>query len=283
MHLNGAIFRPDTSELAVSPHDAWMPIPLIVHGLRENPYIRPMTSIERDLCTGREAALPYLVQEPATGEDWLEPVRALVVPIRSLGESYRSQIERHLLHLDAHDRYLRFGFVANDEHIQRYAAHLDFERDEILGITNRKLELIAVAHLAIVPAKGTPECAEFGVSVQKSARGRGYGALLFERAAMDARNKGASRMLIHALSENTAMLRIARNAGAVIERTGADSEALLRLAPASLSSRMSAIVEDHYAQIDYRLKAQSKQLHDLLAAIKSWNQSWNGLKKGPAD
>ena len=66
-------------------------------------------------------------------------------------------------------------------------------------------------------------------------------------------------MFIHALSENTAMLRIARNAGAVIERTGSDAEAFLRLPPASLGSRMTEIVEDHYAQIDYRLKAQSKQ------------------------
>jgi hypothetical protein len=95
---------------------------------------------------------------------------------------------------------------------------------------------------------------------------------------MDARNKGVSLMFIHALSENTAMLRIARNAGARIERIGSDAEAHLRLAPASLGSRMTEIVEDHYAQIDYRLKAQSKQFHDFLTSIKSLNRGWTASK-----
>lgn len=205
----------------------------------------------------------------------------LLIPIRSLGESHRGEIAKHLLDLDAHDRYLRFGFVASDEHIERYVDGLDFERDEVLGITNRKLSLIAVAHLAFFLEKTQTACAEFGVSVAKSSRGRGFGALLFERAAMDARNKGVSLLLIHALSENTAMLRIARNAGAVIERIGSDSEAYLRLTPASLGSRMTEIVEDHYAQIDYRLKAQSKQFVDILSAIKSLNQTWSGNRGRP--
>ena len=150
----------------------------------------------------------------------------LLVPIRSLGESHRGEIAKHILELDAPDRYLRFGFVASDEHIERYVAGMDFERDEVLGITNRKLALIAVAHLAYSPDEAKTPCAEFGVSVAKSSRSRGFGALLFERAAMDARNNGVSLLFIQALSENTAMLRIARNAGAVIERMGADSEAL---------------------------------------------------------
>lgn len=203
----------------------------------------------------------------------------LLVPIRSLGESHRAEIAKHLLELDTHDRYLRFGFVAGDEHIERYVAGLDFERDEILGITNRKLSLIAVAHLAFSPAKSDAPCAEFGVSVTKSARGRGFGALLFERAAMDVRNQGVSLMFIHALSENTVMLRIARNAGAVIERMGSDSEAYLRLSPASLGSRMTEIVEDHYAQVDYRLKKQSKQILDILSAIKTVNNTWSDSRR----
>lgn len=220
-------------------------------------------------------------RQSAAADGKPDPNPTILVPIRSLGAGYREQISRHLLALDTHDRYLRFGFVATDEQIERYVAGLDFERDEFLGITNRRLELIAIAHLAMIPAAGKPTRAEFGVSVRKASRGRGFGALLFERAAMDARNKGVSSMFIHALSENAAMLRIARNAGAVIERTGADAEAYLRLPPASLGTRMAEIVEDHYAQIDYRLKTQSKQLHDMLAAIKTLNRSWRGTKGEP--
>lgn len=206
-----------------------------------------------------------------------------LIPIQSLSERHRGQITAHLLELDARDRYLRFGFVASDEHVQKYALGLDFERDEILGITNRKLSLIAMAHLAYTPAESKTSLAEFGVSVTKSARGRGYGARLFERASMDARNNGVTLMFIHALSENTAMLTIARKAGAVMERHGSETEAFLRLPPASLNSRISEIVEDHFAQIDYRLKAQSRQLHSMLSAIKVLNCGWQIGGRKPDD
>ena len=39
----------------------------------------------------------------------------VVVPIRSLGPGHRNRILKHLLALDEHDRYLRFGYAANDE------------------------------------------------------------------------------------------------------------------------------------------------------------------------
>ena len=130
----------------------------------------------------------------------------LMVPIRSLGANHRERIAHHLMALDPHDRYLRFGFTANDEQIQRYADSLNFDRDEIFGIYNRRLELLAMAHLAFAADDKLSACAEFGVSVLKSARGRGYGARLFDRAAMHARNEGVSRMFIHALSENTTCL-----------------------------------------------------------------------------
>jgi hypothetical protein len=91
---------------------------------------------------------------------------------------------------------------------------------------------------------------------------------------MDARNNGVSSMFIHALSENSAMLRIARKAGAVMERHGSETEAYLRLPPASLNSRMTEIVEEHYAQLDYRLKAQARQLQQVLAAVNTINCNW---------
>ena len=70
----------------------------------------------------------------------------LIVPIHSLGENHRQRINAHLLALDRQDRYLRFGYAATDEQIARYVASLDFERDEIFGIYNRKLVLVAMAH-----------------------------------------------------------------------------------------------------------------------------------------
>jgi GNAT superfamily N-acetyltransferase len=204
-------------------------------------------------------------------------VPPVMVPIRSMGPSHGERIAKHLLALSTHDRYLRFGYSANDEQIRRYVDGLNFDRDEIFGIYNRKLELIAMAHLAHSTDPNLKSCAEFGVSVLAQARGRGYGSRLFDRAVMHARNNGVDMMFIHALSENTAMLNIARKAGATIERDGSESEAYLKLPPADLDSRMTEMVEEQIAQTDYRLKVQAKQFWDLLGVIQEVRQ---GVRDG---
>jgi len=196
----------------------------------------------------------------------------VVVPIRSLGPRHRERMATHLLAFDEDDRYLRFGYAANEEQIRRYVDGLDFDRDEIFGIYNRKLELIAMAHLAFSPSVEASACAEFGVSVLAKARGRGYGTRLFERATMHARNEGVDMLFIQALSENTAMLKIARNAGATLERAGSETEAHLRLPPATLDSRVSEMALEQLAQTDYRLKAQALKFWNFLAGVQEIRQ-----------
>jgi len=196
----------------------------------------------------------------------------VVVPIRSLGPEHRERIAAHLLALTPDDRYLRFGYVATDEHIRNYVERLDFVNDDIFGVYNRRLELIAMAHLAYSRDPQSANCAEFGVSVLAKARGRGYGRRLFERAVLHARNEGVELLFIHALSENVAMLKIARSAGASLERFGTETEAHLRLPPATLDTRMSELVDEQFAQTDYRLKQQVKTFWDFLAGVQETRQ-----------
>lgn len=196
----------------------------------------------------------------------------VIIPIRSLGPSHRERIATHLMQLEEYDRYLRFGYAANDEQIGRYVESLDFDRDDIFGVYNRKLELIAMAHLAFAQDPALMSCAEFGVSVLKKARGRGFGARLFERAVMHARNEGVDQLFIHALSENTAMIKIARNGGATLERFGSETDAYLRLPKATLDSRVSEIVEEQLALTDYGLKAQAKSFRAFLAGVQEVRQ-----------
>ena len=129
-----------------------------------------------------------------------------------------------------------------------------------------------MAHLAFSVDPQLTTCAEFGVSVSKAARGRGYGGRLFERAATKARNEGVSQLFIHALSENTAMLKIARNAGAVIERAGSESEAHLWLPPADFDSRVTELVDEQVARTDYHLKAQARQFWSVLSVLQDIRQ-----------
>jgi GNAT superfamily N-acetyltransferase len=210
------------------------------------------------------------MQNMPTLQDTTAP--AVIVPIRSLGPGHRDRIATHLLALEPDDRYLRFGYTASDEQVLRYVERLDFERDDIFGIYNRKLELIAMAHLALGTGAQAGACAEFGVSVLAKARGRGYGTRLFERAAMHARNEGVELLFIQALSENTAMLKIARNAGATLERLGSETEAYLRLPPATLDSRLSEMALEQIAQTDYRLKLQARSFWNFLAGVQEVRQ-----------
>lgn len=206
------------------------------------------------------------------------PVPGVAVPIRSMGPGHLERIRTHLLALDSHDRYLRFGYSANDEQILRYVNQLNFVRDELFGIFNRKLELIAMAHLAFSVDPQCNSCAEFGVSVAKSARSRGYGRQLFERALMHARNEGVSQLFIHALSENTAMLKIARRAGAVIQRDGSESEGHLRVPPADFDSRVIELFNEQVAITDYHLKAQARQFWKALGYLQSVRQGVLGSR-----
>ena len=238
--------------------------------------VTPSTLLRASYNAGREFFRPP-VEERTSAAPPARHVQPVMVPIRSIGPSHGERIATHLMALAPHDRYLRFGYSANDEQIRRYVDGLNFERDEIFGIYNRKLELIAMAHLAHTTDPNLKSCAEFGVSVLAQARGRGYGSRLFDRAVMHARNNGVDMMFIHALSENTAMLNIARKAGATIERDGSESEAYLKLPPADLDSRMTEMVEEQIAQTDYRLKVQAKQFWDLLAMVQEVRQ---GVRDG---
>lgn len=189
----------------------------------------------------------------------------LLIPIRSLGENHRGRIAQHLHDLSENDRYLRFGYVAQDAQITKYVEDLDFDRDEIFGIYNRRLQLIAAAHLAFPDSAEHSQCAEFGVSVSASVRGRGFGARLFERAALSASNAGVKLMFIHALTENAAMLSIARKAGAHVERDGPESEAYLKLPSSSFDSVMAEVIGEQLAQLDYQFKVQAKQFWEFLS------------------
>lgn len=187
------------------------------------------------------------------------------VPIRPLAARHRERILAHLLALPARDRYLRFGFAASDEQVAHYVERLDFEHDEVLGIFNRRLRLLAMAHLAYLsPEVGQAEArAEFGVSVAANARGRGYGSRLFDLAVLHARNRGVRVLVIHALSENTPMLRIAHNAGAQVVREGSEAQALLKLPADSMASHVEQLVETSAAEWDYRFKFQARRIDRL--------------------
>jgi hypothetical protein len=140
--------------------------------------------------------------------------------------------------------------------------------------------MLAMAHVAYAPADSARASeAEFGVSVAPRARGRGFGARLFEHAVLHARNRGVDTLVIHALAENTAMLRIVRKAGARVEREGGEAEARLKLPPEDFGSHLEQVVGTQAAEFDYRLKAGARHvdgLIDLIAGLREDIRSSGG-------
>ena len=188
------------------------------------------------------------------------------VLVRELASKDREQMLTHFLSLDEEDRLLRFGQMVPDHVIENYVRTIDFGRDTVFGVFDHDLELIGVGHLAYLPAEGDTRTAEFGVSVLESARGRGVGSKLFERAAIRSRNTHVTMLYMHCLSRNATMMHIAKKAGMEIRREYGEADAHLHLPPPSPGSVLAEALEEQFAKIDYTVKANAR------AAIK-WFRS----------
>jgi RimJ/RimL family protein N-acetyltransferase len=187
---------------------------------------------------------------------------AALIPIRELGASERPLFLRHLTSLGDEDRYLRFGSRLSDDAIAAYVERIDFATDTVFGVFDERLELAAAGHFAPLP-KDSPlseaslgRTAEFGLSVAGDARRRGLGSALFRRAAAHARNVGVASLFMHCLSENRAMMRIARKAGMDIRQLHGETDAYLALKPGTIVTRIEEGVERQIALFDFAVKRE---------------------------
>ena len=224
-------------------------------------------TLSQKIANTTKAGGKLMLRLTGAAQEQLLKSEGLLIPVTPLTHDHLPQILQHLLALAKHDRYLRFGYTATDAHVQGYVEGLNFARDEIYGIFNANLEIIAMAHLALMKEKIQECSAEFGVSVSAHARGRGYGSRLFERAVLHARNEKVYQIYIHALSENAPMIHIARQGGATIERDGAETEAYLQLPKRDLDSRVTEFVTDQYAKTNYSIKEDAKRFWNFLAKV----------------
>lgn len=166
-----------------------------------------------------------------------------------LAASDRPALHAHFLALGAEDRRLRFGFAARDASIERYVEAINFECDAVFGVQGEDRRFDGITHLAFAH-----QHAEIGVSVLEHARGRGIGSALVSRAVVHARNRGIQMLFMRCLSENRAIMRIARSLGMRVVTEGNDSEASLALPAATPVSILREIVADQMALCDAALK-----------------------------
>ncbi|WP_244814996.1 GNAT family N-acetyltransferase [Caballeronia sp. Lep1P3] len=191
----------------------------------------------------------------------------LPVLVRELSSADRERLLTHFLALDEDDRLLRFGQIVPDHVIENYVRSLNFTNDTVFGVFGASLELLGVGHLAYLPADGDKRTAEFGVSVLESARGRGIGTRLFERAAMRSRNTHVSVLYMHCLSRNKTMMHIARKSGMKIEYAYGEADAYLSLTPADQTSIVSEMLQEQAAVFDYAIKRQAHRASQVFQAF----------------
>jgi GNAT superfamily N-acetyltransferase len=180
---------------------------------------------------------------------------------RELTRLERPKLAAHFLSLNAEDRRLRFGLPISDASVADYVERIDFARDAVFGVFDDELNLAGAAHLA-----RAEDHAELGVSVLPSHRGRGIGAALLERAHTHARNWGIGTLFMHCLTENAAMMHLARKQGMRIAAASGEADAHLELAPASAASFAKALLAERVGLFDYALKSQFDATRRLLAS-----------------
>ncbi|MDY7576915.1 GNAT family N-acetyltransferase [Herbaspirillum sp. RTI4] len=195
--------------------------------------------------------------------------------VKELSPGARSRLLKHFLALEPSDRLLRFGSHLSDESITRYVEGINFERDTVFGVYNSRLRLMGVGHLTFAPSEKSAiagatlkaRVAEFGVSVDASARGLGVGSRLFQRASMRCRNADIDTLYMHCLSSNKVMLHIARKAGMEIHRDYGESDAYLKILPADASSVMQEALAEQAAMLDYTFKSNLRLLLRAVARL----------------
>jgi RimJ/RimL family protein N-acetyltransferase len=183
------------------------------------------------------------------------------LPIR-LREQDRQAITEHFLALDSEDRHLRFGASLSDDAVRMLDDRIDFDRDEIFGIAGEDLRLIAVVHVAFYPDK-----AELGLSVLPQARGLGLGNALFSRAVMHLTNRGVREVFVHCLSQNGAMMHLARKNGMRVVQDGPETDAWLELPRATPASIFSEWVWDHNARFAHEVRRNTRSALGAIQAL----------------
>ena len=184
------------------------------------------------------------------------------IPIRELSRAERAALDEHFLALGSDDRRLRFGAPLSDDAARQYVARIDFEHDVVFGVSDDELRFLGIAHIA----RGDGH-AELGVSVLEGHRGVGIGGALLGRAHTRARNWGLKALFMHCLTENAAMMRLARRQKMAIVTEAGEADAWLELPPADAGSHFGEVFAERVALFDYALKSQLAATRRIAALL----------------
>jgi len=175
--------------------------------------------------------------------------------VQRLGRFQTAEMLAHFNALSSDDLRLRFGAPLGRFALENYVSGIDFSNDRVFGIFDRELKLVSVAHLAVDLER---DCAELGLSVAHESRRRGHGEALLRRAATHAASLGLHRIYMHCLSENGALMGLARKSGFKIVAARGEADASKQLQETRPESIAMEMVNDRIALVDSVYMHQAK-------------------------
>jgi GNAT superfamily N-acetyltransferase len=160
----------------------------------------------------------------------------------------------HLLALDKHSRYLRFGHHIQDEMIitlcDRFKANP--KEHKLFVIENEDLEVIAAGHISLEGGE-----LELAFSVLKEYQGQGMGSSLMSRTVEWCQNRGIKGGCMVCLSTNVAIKKLAAKHGILINNSG-ETLADIRIPDATSASVLHEVVDSNLSKFDHLGKLQRR-------------------------
>jgi len=162
---------------------------------------------------------------------------------------------KHLKALDTASKHLRFGYIIQDEMIDKLCDQweLDHEHNTLFCIENDDLDFIAVGHIAI-----QDEQMELAFSVLKGYQGQGMGNHLFKRVIQWCRTHQMLKGCMVCLSTNSIIKHLCTKYGIHMTTDHGETLADIELDSPNISTYITEATDSNLAVMDYMGKRMPK-------------------------
>lgn len=165
-----------------------------------------------------------------------------------------SRYRKHLLALDNHSRYLRFGYQIRDAVIDILCSKFEDNPREhkLFVIENEDLEVVAAGHISLEGGE-----LELAFSVLKQYQGQGMGSSLMARCVEWCQNRGIKAGCMVCLTTNIAIKKLAAKHGILVNQSG-ETLADIKIPSATTASVIHEVIDSNLSQFDHLGKLQRK-------------------------
>lgn len=165
-----------------------------------------------------------------------------------------NRYREHLLALDQHSKYLRFGYQIRDEMINTLCDKFESnpKQHKLFVIENDDLEVVGAGHISL-----EGEELELAFSVLKDYQGQGMGSSLMSRTVEWCQNRGIKGGCMVCLTSNAAIKKLAQKHGILINDHG-ETLADIKIPDATAVSVAHEVIDSNMAKFDHLGKMQRR-------------------------